>query len=235
MMGKLAIVAVTGLVGGLALLTLGIGLSGQGLAEARKLLGASSSTCRGAAVAGREITLPFTPGDSLRIDIPGTVTYRPGDKAEAIVRGDPELIGHVRIDGQRLSFDCDPGWGASGIKVALSGPAIADWTMNGSGELTLTDIDQPKLVLSIMGSASIAATGAADDVSVNVMGSGSAGLKDLSAKSAEVVIRGSGDAEVSASSEADVSIAGSGNVEISGRPVMRRSEIMGSGRITQVP
>lgn len=235
MMGKLAIVAATGLVGGVVLLALGVGLSGQGLAGARKLLGASSSTCGGAVAAGREITLPFTPGDSLRIDIPGSVTYRPGDKAEAIVRGDPELIGHVRLDGQRLSFDCDPGWGASGIDVALSGPPIAEWKVNGSGELTLTGIDQPRLDLSIMGSGSIAATGAADDVSVNIMGSGSASLKDLAAKSAEVVIRGSGDAEVTARSEAGVSIAGSGNVEISGRPVMRRSEIMGSGRITQVP
>ena len=62
----------------------------------------------GAAVAGREITLPFTPGDSLRIDIPGTVTYRPGDKAEAVVRGDPELIGHVRIDGRRVTSPGHP-------------------------------------------------------------------------------------------------------------------------------
>ncbi|CAI9417515.1 hypothetical protein ANOBCDAF_03999 [Pleomorphomonas sp. T1.2MG-36] len=233
MMGKLAIVAVTGLVGGVTLLALGIGLSGQGLAEARKLWGGSSSTCRGATAAGREITLPFTAGDSLRIDIPASVTYRPGDKAEAVVRGDPELIGHVRIDGQRLTFDCDPGWGASGIEVALSGPAITDWKMNGSGKLALTDIDQPKLTLSIMGSGSIAATGAADVVSVSIKGSGTARLDDLTAKSAEVSIHGSGDAEVNAQSDASVAIYGSGNVEISGRPVMRQSRIMGSGRITQ--
>ena len=48
-------------------------------------------------------------------------------------------------------------------------------------------------------------------------------------------LNGSGDAEVNAQSDAAASIYGSGNVEITGRPVMRRSQILGSGRITQVP
>lgn len=233
MMGKLAIVATTGLAGGLALLALGIGLSGHGWADARKLWGALPSACTGAAAAGNQITLPFTPGHSLEINLPATVRYRPGDKAEAIVSGDPALLGHVRMDGRRLTLDCDPGWHAASFDVALSGPAITDWTLLGSGDLTLTDIAQPQLRLSIMGSASVAATGAADVVSVNIMGSGSARLKDLTAKSAEIAIRGSGDAEVNAQGEADVSISGSGNVALTGRPILRRSEILGSGRITQ--
>ncbi|PKR88732.1 DUF2807 domain-containing protein [Pleomorphomonas diazotrophica] len=234
MMGKLATVATAGLAGGLALLVAGIGLSGHGLAGARKLWGALPSACGGATSTRSEVTLPFTPGDSLQINLPASVSYRPGDKAEAIVRGDPALIEHVRMDGRRLTLDCDPGWRASSFEVAVSGPAIAEWKMLGSGDLMLTDIKQPQLTLSIMGSADIAATGAAGVVSVNIMGSGSAHLKGLTAKSAEITIRGSGDAEVNAQGEADVSISGSGNVELAGRPVLRRSEIMGSGRITQV-
>lgn len=235
MTGKLAIVATTGLIGGFALLALGVGLSGHGWAEARKLWGVLPSSCGGATSTSREITLPFTSGYGLQIDVPGSITYRPGDKAQAVVRGDPALVEHVRIEGGRLTLDCDPGWNASGLEIALSGPPISEWKMLGSGDLTLTDIEQPQLNLSIMGSADIAAAGTADVVSVNIMGSGSARLRNLTARSTEVAIHGSGDAEVNAQSEAAASIYGSGNVEISGRPVMRRSQILGSGRITQVP
>jgi len=105
----------------------------------------------------------------------------------------------------------------------------------GSGDLTLSQINQPQLRLSIRGSGSVAATGAADTVGLNISGSGAARLKDLAAKSVQIDIRGSGDAQLSAQADADISISGSGNVELFGRPILRRSEIRGSGRIVQVP
>ena len=79
------------------------------------------------------------------------------------------------------------------------------------------------------------ANGTTQAVDLEISGSGSGRLKDLIAQSAQVEIRGSGDAEVTAQADADVSISGSGDVDLYGHPTMRRSQVRGSGSITQVP
>ncbi|MEK1903568.1 GIN domain-containing protein [Rhizobium sp. 1399] len=235
MIGKLAFVATAGTIGAAVFLALGIGLSGRDWTDARQLWNATQSTCGSTASIRQKIILPLAAGDGLTIDLPASVRYQPGDTAEAVVSGDPTLLDHVRLEGSRLSLDCDPGWFASGLDVSVSGPAITDWKLLGSGDLTLSQINQPQLRLSIRGSGSVAATGAADTVGVDISGSGAARLKDLTAKSAQILIRGSGDAQMTAKADADISIFGSGNVELSGNPTIRRSEIRGSGRIVQAP
>ncbi|KAA6488036.1 DUF2807 domain-containing protein [Agrobacterium rhizogenes] len=235
MTGKLAFIATAGLIGAVVFLALGIGLSGPDWAEARHLWGTMPSTCGSAASTSQQVILPFTAVDRLVINLPASVRYQPGDKAEAIISGDPALLDHVRMEGGKLSLDCDPGWIESRLDVSLSGPAIADWKLLGSGNLTLSQINQPLLRLSIRGSGSVAATGAADTVDLDISGSGAARLKNLTAKSTEIKVRGSGDVQLAAQADADVSISGSGNVELFGRPILRRSEIRGSGRIRQVP
>lgn len=235
MNGRLVFVAVAGTIGAVVLLSLGIGLSGRDRVDTMHLWGTMRSSCESPASARQQVTLPFTATDNLVIDLPASVRYQPGDKAEAIVSGDPALLDHVRIEGDRLSLDCDPGWFASRLDVSLSGPAISTWKLLGSGNLTLSQINQPQLRVSIKGSGSVAATGAVDMVGLDISGSGAARLRDLTAKSVQIDIRGSGDAQMTAQADADVSISGSGNVELFGRPVIRRSEIRGSGRIVQAP
>ena len=235
MIGKLAFVATAGSISAIVFLALGIGLSGRDWADARHLWGAMPSTCGSAVSTRQQVTLSFTATDNLVIDLPASVRYQPGDKAEAVVSGAPALIDHVRMEGGRLGLDCDPGWLDARLDVSLSGPAISNWKLLGSGDLTLSQINQPQLRLIIRGSGSVAATGTVDTVGLNISGSGAARLKDLTAKSAQIDIRGSGDAQVTAQADADVSISGSGNVELFGRPILRRSEIRGSGRIEQMP
>lgn len=235
MTGKLATVATTGLISALVFLTAGIALSGPQWLNAGYWWSAAQSTCRSAAPEKRQITLPFSSDGSLSIDIPASVRYQPGGKAEAIVSGDPALLDHVRLEGGRLSLDCNPGWAASKLNVNLSGPAIADWKVRGSGDLTLSQLDQPELRVTLAGSGSLAATGSAHAVDLDISGSGAVRLKELTAQSVKINIRGSGDAQITAQADADVSIAGSGGVELFGHPVLRRSEIRGNGRIVQAP
>ncbi len=138
--------------------------------------GGMQSSCGSAVSGGQQVILPFSSSGSLTIDIPASVHYQPGGKAEAVITGDPALLDHVRIEGGRLSMDCNPGWSNAKFDVSLSGPLVTDWR-----------------------------------------------------------VRGSGDAEVAAAADADISISGSGNIELYGHPVLRRSEIRGSGRLVQVP
>ncbi|MGY5804718.1 GIN domain-containing protein [Rhizobium sp. LEGMi12c] len=235
MNGKLATVATTGLICASVFLALGIGLSGPDWANAGHWWGGMQSSCGSAASGSRQVILPFSSNGSLAIDIPASVQYQPGGKAEAVISGDPALLDHVRLQGGRLSLDCNPGWSSSKFEVSLSGPLVTDWKVRGSGDLALSQLDQTDLRLSISGSGSVTATGSARTVDLEVSGSGTARLKELAAQSVKIRIRGSGDAEVTAAADADVSISGSGNIELYGHPVLRRSEVRGSGRLVQVP
>lgn len=235
MTGNLTKVATGGLIAAAALLTVGIALTGQDWAYAGTWLNVGQSSCGPKSSGSEQITMPFTAGNSMTIALPASVYYKPGDKTEAIVSGDPALLAHVRMEGDRISLNCEPGWFASRLDIRLSGPAIADWKVLGSGDLDLSQINQPELSLSIRGSGSITATGTAQTVGLEISGSGSGELRQLIAQSARVEIRGSGDAQITAQADADVSISGSGDVELHGKPAMRRSEIRGSGSITQVP
>ena len=227
MNGKLATIATTGLICAFVFLALGIGLSGPDWANAGHWWGGTQSSCGSAASVGQQIILPFSSNGSLTIDIPASVHYQPGGKAEAVVSGDPALLNHVRLEGGRLSMDCNPGWSNSKFDVSLSGPLVTDWRVRRSGDLALSQLDQSDLRLRISGSGSVTATGSARSVDLDVSGSGT--------QSAKIRIQGSGDAEVAAAADADVSISGSGNIELYGHPVLRRSEIRGSGRLVEVP
>ena len=235
MNGKLATGATTGLICAFVFLALGIGLSGPDWASAGHWWDGMRSGCGSAASGRQQITLPFSSNGSLAIDIPAFVQYQPGGKAEAVISGDPALLDHVRLEGGRLRLDCNPGWSSSKFEVSLSGPLVTDWKVHGSGDLALSELDQAELRLNISGSGSANATGSARTVDLDVSGSGAARLKDLAAQSVKIRIRGSGDAQVASAQDADISISGSGNIELYGHPVLRRSEIRGSGRLVQVP
>lgn len=235
MTGKLAFVATTGLIGAVVFLTLGIGLSGRDWSDGRQLWGAMPSTCGSGVSTGQQVILPFVASDDLTIDLPASVRYQPGDKAEAVVSGDPALLDHVRMEGGKLSLDCDPGWSAPRLGVALNGPAITHWKLRGNVDLSLAQIDQRELQLNIRGSSRVTATGTTDAVGLNISGSGDAELKSLIAQSAQIEIRGNGKVQVTAQSDADVSISGNGFIELFGHPKLRRSEIRGNGRVVQVP
>nr|WP_325262407.1 DUF2807 domain-containing protein [uncultured Rhizobium sp.] len=231
---RLAFIATAGLIGAAALLTLGTVLSGSGWASATYFW-KGGSTCGPASGTQQQMTLPFIAGDSLVIDLPGSIDYRPGEKAELVVSGDPALLGHLRIEPGRLVLDCAPGWSASRLDVKITGPAITTWDLLGNSDLTLSQINQRELEMNIKGSGNSSATGTADTVHLSISGSGEARFGGLNTRSAVVEIRGSGDAKVSAEGDADVSIYGSGNVELSGNPTMRRSDIRGNGRIVHSP
>ena len=202
------------------------GKHGPGGADATNSTGASPAS----------VTFPFDASDSIDIELPASVTYQPGPKAEATVTGDPSLISHVHIVDGRLGFDsetiCAPD---THLSVRLTAPSITKWGIKGSSNLVLTGIDQQTLQLRVAGSGRIVASGSVRVVALNIAGSGEAQLQDLSARSAEIVVHGSGEVEVAAQDNADIAVAGSGVVKLHGHPAQVHSSISGSGRIENMP
>ena len=125
----------------------------------------------------------------------------------------------------------------------------------GSGSVNMfgrTDINTDKLGLSISGSGTFDLTLYAQELNTrisgsgkpklrgtahvhNVMVSGSAKIKafDLATHETNIIISGSGNAEVDASEKLDVTISGSGNVYYTGDAAVTQS-VSGSGKIQKV-
>ena len=197
---------------------------------------ASTRVASGVDAAKPTVTFPFEANNSIDIDLPASVSYQPGPKAEAIVTGDPSLVSHVRIADGRLGFDsdidCAP---VKHLSVRLTAPSITAWGITGDSDLVLSGIDQQKLQLRITGSGHVVASGAVQVVALNVAGSGKAELQGLSARSAEIVVHGSGEVQVAAQDTANIVLAGSGIVKLHGHPTQVHSVVSGSGRIENTP
>ncbi|WP_295805669.1 head GIN domain-containing protein [uncultured Nitratireductor sp.] len=146
------------------------------------------------------------------------------------LRGNGDLI-LSQINQTQLALSIK-GSGSAYVEGAADAVEVK---ISGSGETELRDLIARSVQVEIHGSGSVAANGTADALDVNISGSGEAELKDLTARTVRVNIHGSGDARLTAQVDADVFVSGSGDVELSGGPVMRRSEIRGSGSIQQVP
>ncbi|GKQ51087.1 GIN domain-containing protein [Bradyrhizobium sp. Ce-3] len=186
----------------------------------------------------RTVDLDWAGSDAVKIKIPAQVHYQPGPKPQASVSGDADLVGHVRLHDGTLEWDtvewdrlvdCFP---ASDLAVRLSGPAVTAWTLNGSGELSLSDIKQDTLHITMHGSGDVTASGEAKEVSLGAAGSGRADLGRLVMQRTSVNTSGSTDIKL-ADIKPDVLrivMHGSSIVTASGTAREVSLESAGSGR-----
>jgi hypothetical protein len=115
-------------------------------------------------------------------------------------------------------------------KVVITMPALESATVNGSGDVEISNLDQDKLSASIHGSGSISAKGSAKSLDGTVTGSGELELRELTADAAKIVVTGSGRVLLSEPKTLDATISGSGNITYRGKPELKES-ITGSGQL----
>jgi hypothetical protein len=168
------------------------------------------------------------------------VHYQPGPKPQASVSGDAELVSHVRMRNGTLEWDTfddtiDHCFPVDSLVVQLSGPAVPAWTLNGSGEVDLSDIKQDTLHITTHGSGIVTASGEAHEVSLEAAGSSRADLSRLVTQQASARIHGSAEIDLAPRDDADISISGSAVVRLHGAAPRIRSHVSGSGQIKQVP
>jgi Putative auto-transporter adhesin, head GIN domain len=175
--------------------------------------------------------IAWTGGDKAGIDIPATVHYRRGSGDQLVVKGDSEVISHVRIVDGDVKMDCRMRHGSDRLDVTLPGREFRTFALAGSGSLSLDDIDQTDLRIRLAGSGDVEATGKTGNLDLKMAGSGDAKLGAVAADRIKLELAGSNDAEVSPKDDLDVDIAGSGKVVLLTEPHALETHIAGSGRI----
>jgi hypothetical protein len=175
-------------------------------------------------------------GDRIGIALPATVHYQAGGNPRVVVRGPADLLARVRYDHgdlglERSLFD----WSSDGEKldVTLTGMTLHKVGLAGRVDMTMGEIHQDRLDISIAGRGTVEASGGADELSLKIAGSGDYQLGKLAAKSLEVRIAGSGQVAAASADRARVSITGSGDVHFaSAMPKDISTDITGSGSVS---
>ena len=174
-------------------------------------------------------------GDTLALDAPLNIRYRPSDPPGVLVSGPEELLKHVRVSDGRIAADTNA-LRRSGkrLDAVVSGVSIRKFVINGGENLDLGKIDQPGLDLHINGNGTVSGSGKVARLNLVIAGSGTAELGGLSVGDARISLLGSGSATLSPHGEVQLFIAGSGKLGILTRPAHLRQTILGSGEVSQV-
>jgi hypothetical protein len=191
-------------------------------------------TVAGATATSRD--LDWDGSDTLSLAVPATAQYSPSNDRKLHITGDPQAIAHIRVRDGHIEMNCNGHWrfNDSDIAITLPGGEFKKFGIAGSGRLTLDNLDQEKLKVSIAGAGNIKANGKVGEANIFIAGSGDANLGQVAMRDAKIHIAGSGNTDIAATESADVRIAGSGDVNLHANPKRLETHIAGSGRIHNV-
>ena len=117
------------------------------------------------------------------------------------------------------------------MSVTISVPSLDALTLTGSGVVTVTEIEASSLSVRLPGSGVLRAGGTATELDVILGGSGDAQLEQLIAGDVRAEVSGSGRIVLTATKSLDASVSGSGAIMYGGSPQEVTKSITGSGAI----
>jgi hypothetical protein len=116
-------------------------------------------------------------------------------------------------------------------ETALKSDERMEYSIAGSGDIRVSEVDAPKITIRISGSGNAAIGGNTRDAVYRIAGSGDIKCRELKTENTEVHIAGGGNVWAFCSQNLDVHIAGSGDVRYAGNPVNVKQKIAGSGNL----
>ncbi|WP_421764309.1 head GIN domain-containing protein [Ekhidna sp.] len=198
----------------------------------------------------------------LALGISATVYVKQGSDEKIEIECDDDIFEKIEFEmrGDKLvikkegKWNWNDGWRRSavdiyvtmrkieGLSVSGSGLIESDGqldtedirlSVSGSGDMDL-DINSDEMDLRISGSGSIRLDGEANEAEAKISGSGRVKAEDLTVKSFEASISGSGSCYITATEEVSAKISGSGSVYYAGDPKRINSNSSGSGKIRKM-
>lgn len=117
------------------------------------------------------------------------------------------------------------------IRIRLQLPTLTSFSLKGSGDTTIGDVDNDSLTLALVGSGDIEVQGKTRRLRVKLIGSGDVDAEGLVAQDAVLDLQGSGDIHARATHSVEATLLGSGDIKVSGSPAKVDKTCMGSGKI----
>jgi len=168
--------------------------------------------------------------DRIRVDGPLQVTVLVGP--QHAVRARNERAVRITVAGSDLTLTtASPR--SSGSEVAVSLPSLKALTVKDGGRVSINAIREGgEVSFTVLNGAEIIASGATEQVKVEVRGAGRADLAALKAEAVSAKVEGPGRTRVFASRSLSASVAGDGSIEYSGNPATIAQAVSGRGTVT---
>ena len=175
-------------------------------------------------------------GDFRAVELTGfsDVVIQLGARPSLVIEADDNLLPYFTSDVRRGVLRLDTRGSLRTRRtprIFITVPNLESATSTGSGNVTVSGVNNQRLTLVTRGSGNVKATGRTGQLVATVQGSGNADVRGLSAASARVAVHGSGNAWVATSGAVSASSFGSGNVFVLGRPSSLQVSEAGSGRV----
>lgn len=195
---------------------------------------AAAQTVRGSGVAKTE-TRNLAPFE--RIDVAGAfdVTLVDGPNHRITVEADNDLLDAVSsdvIDNQLRISSLRSFVSRTSMKVTVESPPLAGLTVSGNARVTAAALRGTNFAFAGSGSSGAKLGGAIESLKISLAGAGKVDAFDVAAENVEVEVLGSGTAEVNAVKTLSLMVIGSGTVRYRGNPKISRNAI-GRGRVEQ--
>lgn len=188
--------------------------------------------CKGVAgkVDGSQARIAWDDSDHVAIAVPSDAHWRRGEGSDLVIRGDASDIARIRLDQGTIRL-CGEDDLEDKLEITLPGRTFRSVTIAGVGDVSMEDVDQSELDLTIAGAGEIKARGHSDDVKLTIAGAGDADLGKLTTKRLGVTITGAGSAEASPQDDAKITIMGAGKVDLLTRPAKHDFDVFGAGTV----
>lgn len=182
-------------------------------------------------------TLDWSGDDRLDIDLPADVRYVQTAGAGSVeVTGPERLVNRVIVrddsiryrSGRHRHYRRHPK-----LTIVVRAPDVSSFDISGRSTLAIEGFRQARLNLDVSGDAEVTGVGEADEVRLDVSGSGDVDLGQLRSKGASVDISGAADARLAPTEWARLEISGAGDVSLVTRPPRLETDISGAGRVRQ--
>lgn len=182
-------------------------------------------------------TLNIDQFHSLGVALNAKVILTQGNSQQVTIQGQANIIDLIEkdVDGGSWDIGFPSNYSVKNydkLTINITMPSFKALAIAGTGEI-VTDGNFNNLNnvnMAIAGSGAMSISGSADNIKVEISGSGDIDVANLKSSNCEVAIAGSGDCKVNVNGDLDVSIAGSGSVRYKGSPSVS-SSIAGSGSV----
>jgi hypothetical protein len=203
-------------------------------------LGLVNEGCVQPSVTGSGVSASETrkaePFSAIRLDGAADIDVAIADHTEVVITTDDNILnlvettneGNTLVIRERKSVNA-----RNGVHVSIKTPSLDRVTVNGVGNVSITDLKEPALTLDLNGTGSLAAKGQVDKLNMTLNGTGRANLVNLAAQDATIQLNGTGNASVNSAASLNVSINGTGNVSYTGSPKLTQS-VVGVGSVSKM-
>jgi len=174
---------------------------------------------------------------SIELDGSADVEVAFGEAESLVIEAEDNLIPLIetKLENGKLTVGTKSNVSYSAtrlVKVRVTLKSLEAVSLNGSGSISVQNLQGDTLKVDLDGSGNINISGTANRTDITLGGSGKINTEQLLAKSVKVSVGGSGDARVYASEQLDAELSGSGSIRYSGNPTQVNKNDSGSGSIT---